>query len=598
MELRSGTTIRDYRLISRLGEGGMGEVWLAEDINIERKIALKVLSSQLVRDSSLVERFRQEAKILANLLHPNIVTCWGFFSQDQDYYLAMEYAPGINLKTLISQTGPLPYQRAVHILRQILEALAHTHSKGIIHRDIKPSNIMIDTANNDMVKVMDFGIAKALADFSMTRTGMQIGTLYYMSPEQINDSKSVDHRSDIFSLGILFYEMLTGRIPYDTDTDSSYKIQHAILTEQLPSPLTIYPYIPKELITILDHMCEKDMNTRYQNVNGIISDLAKVSSPSPEPVTLSRMPNRQNQVKPELIPLPEKQVRQSSGKKTNPLVYIIPAVILIAALLYIFVLKGKDKPVADKRPEGMVEVAGGSYLMGSQQSSEADEMPQHQVSVDSFWMSETEVTQQQWMAIMGFNPSYTQGDSLPVEQVTWFETISYCNKLSLQEGLTPCYSIDGNTAPANWQSNRIVCDFDANGYRLPTEAEWEFAAKGGNHSSGFKYSGSNDPSIVAWSSANSGGRSHPVKTLSPNELGLYDMSGNIEEWCWDWYSAFYYKNSSSSMPRGPESGSDRSIRGGCWKYEAIYTKHTNRAYETPDNRDSIDGFRVVRSIGI
>lgn len=269
MVLQEGMQIREYRLIRQLGEGGMGIVWLADDINMGRKIALKVLFDHLSANNAFVERFKQEARIQSNLVHPNIVDIYAFFIYEDSYIIVMQYAPGISLSELIAKVGPIPFERCRRIFLQLLEALWHTHEKGIIHRDLKPSNIMIDVNNDDAVKVMDFGIAKAFTDLHLTKTGSQVGTLFYMSPEQIKDSRNIDNRSDIYSLGIVLYEMLTGRKPFDTDTDSTFDIQSKIVFEPLPDPTIIYPYIPSSIVQVLNKMCEKDPANRFSSINEI-----------------------------------------------------------------------------------------------------------------------------------------------------------------------------------------------------------------------------------------------------------------------------------------------------------------------------------------
>jgi formylglycine-generating enzyme required for sulfatase activity len=228
-------------------------------------------------------------------------------------------------------------------------------------------------------------------------------------------------------------------------------------------------------------------------------------------------------------------------------------------------------------PEGFVLVETGTFQMGST-DGEVDEKPVHRVTISRyFYMSQYEVTQKQWREVMGTSPSYFTGDDLPVEQVSWYEAVEYCNRLSLKEGLTPCYSGSGD---------RIRCDFSANGYRLPTEAEWEYAARGGNRSQGYAYSGSNEAGGVGWYYENSGNRTHPVGRARPNELGLYDMSGNVWEWCWDWYADY---NSS------PILGSNRVLRGGSWRNSAGYLRAAYRKYDTPSSRGNYLGFRLVRT---
>ncbi len=241
---------------------------------------------------------------------------------------------------------------------------------------------------------------------------------------------------------------------------------------------------------------------------------------------------------------------------------------------------------------GMVLVTGGTFTMGETGYA----TPVHQVTVSSFYMGKTEVTQGQWKAVMGSNPSYftSVGDNGPVEQVTWYDCISYCNKLSIKEGKTPVYSIGGNTSPSSWTSGTIERNTSAKGYRLPTEAEWEYAARGGNQSHIYTYSGSNTVGDVAWYDANSGSTTHQVSTKTANELGISDMSGNVWEWCWDWYGA--YSSTAQTNPTGASSGSSRLLRGGSWNYSYNLCRVSYRYYYYPDYNLINIGFRVVEDL--
>ncbi|HPH61220.1 MAG TPA: serine/threonine-protein kinase, partial [Candidatus Syntrophosphaera sp.] len=213
MNINPGFRIRDYIVVRQLGKGGMGEVWLARDIYLDREVAIKFLDPALTGDPRFSERFKHEAQIQNLLTHTNIVGFKDFFQEDGNWFLVQEYARGITLRELINATGPIREERALNIFHQITDALSHAHAKGIIHRDVKPSNIMVDTQNGDTVKVMDFGIARLMNDIHLTQTGDTIGTVYYMSPEQVIAAKDIDHRSDIYSAGIVLYEMLSGKLP-------------------------------------------------------------------------------------------------------------------------------------------------------------------------------------------------------------------------------------------------------------------------------------------------------------------------------------------------------------------------------------------------
>jgi len=231
-----------------------------------------------------------------------------------------------------------------------------------------------------------------------------------------------------------------------------------------------------------------------------------------------------------------------------------------------------------------------------------DELPKHRVTIPSFYIGRYEVTQIEWEKIMGCNPSGFKGDTLPVESVSWYDCVEFCNKLSRKEGLTPVYDIDKSRQDSNNQASEdklkwiVTADWSANGYRLPTEAEWEFAARGGKESRETKYSGSNNLSDVAWFKDNTDNTTQPVGQKQPNELGIYDMSGNVREWCWDWYNRSYYKNSGSTNPLGAERGSSRALRGGSWYLDSYPSRITLRDSNYPDYKSNGVGLRFCRSM--
>ncbi|MDR0567753.1 MAG: formylglycine-generating enzyme family protein [Spirochaetaceae bacterium] len=234
-------------------------------------------------------------------------------------------------------------------------------------------------------------------------------------------------------------------------------------------------------------------------------------------------------------------------------------------------------------PENMVWVAGGSFRMGNQVYND-DEKPVHTVEVSSFFMGKTPVTQEEYQSVMKTNPSNFPNLAAPVERITWYDAVEFCNKLSLMQGLIPAYY---------GTNDQISCDFSANGYRLPTEAEWEYAARGGNLDSlNFNLPGGNRGNTVAWYKENSRNMTNAVGKKEPNILGLYDMAGNVWEWCWDRYGL--YEDKSEYNPQGPQTGATRVVRGGSWNSAEDDLRSTYRHTGNPGLRYNDVGFRVVR----
>jgi len=256
----------------------------------------------------------------------------------------------------------------------------------------------------------------------------------------------------------------------------------------------------------------------------------------------------------------------------------------------------------------MVNVPGGTFTMGrTTGSGYSDELPTHSVTLNAFYIGKYEVTQAEWQSVMGSNPShdYGVGGNYPVYFVSWYDILKYCNLRSMSEGLTPVYTISGSTNPANWGAvptsndatwDAVICNWSADGYRMPTEAEWEYAARGATNNPDYLYSGSDDINAVAWYYQNCYS-SHQVGTKAANGLGIYDMSGNVWEWCWDWYSSSYYGSSPASNPTGPASDLYRVRRGGSWDYDGpdncqVASRSANCPHISESNRV---GLRVCRA---
>ncbi len=275
--LTPNTVIQNYRLVRKLGEGGMGEVWLAEHLTIARKVAIKVLHAQYARNPKIQQRFRNEAATLSKLKHPNIVALYDFIESDSDIYLVMEYVEGRNLEEVVrTDTGPMPTAKLLQIFKQILSAVGYAHQQGVVHRDIKPSNFMI--GDDGVVKVLDFGIAKLLEDDQhLTKTGLRMGTTFYMSPEQVN-TEAVDHRSDIYSLGVTLFFLATGKAPYEGET-SEYKVFDQIVRTPLPAGRTVYVGVAPEVDAVIAKATKKAPADRFQGCGEFWEGFAAPAKP-------------------------------------------------------------------------------------------------------------------------------------------------------------------------------------------------------------------------------------------------------------------------------------------------------------------------------
>ena len=264
-----------YRILRKLGAGGMANVYLAEDQELGRRVAIKILNERHANDEQFVERFRREAKNAAALSHPNIVSIYDRGEAEGTYYIAMEYLDGRSLKELIVSRGPAPVNVAVEYARQILSALRFAHRHGIVHRDIKPHNVLVD--NEGRVKVTDFGIARA-GTSQMTEAGSIVGTAQYLSPEQARGA-DVDQRSDLYSLGVVLYELLTGETPFDGDTPVEIAMKHL---STLPEPPSAHrPDVPHELDLVATRALAKDPDERYQSAEEMDADLERVARGAP-----------------------------------------------------------------------------------------------------------------------------------------------------------------------------------------------------------------------------------------------------------------------------------------------------------------------------
>ena len=322
-----------YRLIERIGSGGMADVYRAEDTVLSRPVALKVLYRSLADDPDFVERFRREAKSAASLSHPNIVAIYDWGAEDSTYFIVMEFVEGESLKERIRRLGALSQHEAVKIAKEVASALAYAHKKGVVHRDVKPHNIIL--THEGEVKVTDFGIARAGAS-SITQTGTILGTAHYISPEQAR-GEEVGPASDIYSAGIILYEMLTGRVPFDGENPVSIALKQ--IEENPPLPSILNRSITIDLEKVVMKCLAKDPSLRYRDADELKDDLSRVESgfPVAAPPTETTM----------VIPFPERKKPKRRLKRA--IISSLIAVFLLAAAFGAgFALYIMNRPTVEK----------------------------------------------------------------------------------------------------------------------------------------------------------------------------------------------------------------------------------------------------------
>ncbi|HMK37754.1 MAG TPA: TonB family protein [Bacteroidota bacterium] len=270
MDPMIGRKIDPYEIQEILGRGGMGVVYRARDTKLERDVAIKMMDLQYASDPNFLRRFQSEAKALARLQDPNIVSIFSLLETPDGICIVMEYVRGTTLAKLLQPQVGLPVPKIITIFKQLMLALAHAHHEGVIHRDIKPANIIV--GDQDRIKIADFGLAKVKQEFAATATKGTAGTLYYMSPEQFRGLKEVDNRGDIYSAGMTLYECLTGKLPFGDD-DSYFTIAQKVVHGEVPSPETMNLGIPGGLVAIVKRMIACEPKDRYQTAQEVVADL-------------------------------------------------------------------------------------------------------------------------------------------------------------------------------------------------------------------------------------------------------------------------------------------------------------------------------------
>ena len=334
-ELTTGSVFaRRYEVIEELGKGGMGRVYKVFDKKIKEKVALKLLKPEISSDEETVERFSNELKYARKIIHKNVCRMFDLGEEERTHYITMEYVSGEDLKSMIRMMGRLSPGQAVSITRQVCEGLAEAHKLGVVHRDLKPQNIMIDREGN--ARIMDFGIARSLKAKGITDGGIIIGTPEYMAPEQV-EGKDIDQRADIYALGIILFEMLIGKVPFEGDTPLSIAVKHK--TEAPQDPRTLNTQVPLDLSQLILKCLEKDKKNRPQSAEEVLSQISKIEQEVP--ATERVLPQRK--------PFTSREIKGTLGKRWG-LIAVLLFVAIAAGLAFIFLRKEKPAPPpANKR---------------------------------------------------------------------------------------------------------------------------------------------------------------------------------------------------------------------------------------------------------
>jgi serine/threonine-protein kinase len=598
------------QILDLINRGGMGRVYLAYQRTIKRQVALKVIQCD-ISNPALVGRFEREIEAAGKLKHNNIVMVYDALFIDNYILYIMDFINGIDLGRKVSSEGPLRFRTACDYIRQAAEGMHYAYSvHSLIHRDIKPQNLILADGT---IKIIDFGLARFIHEGTSTlsRSVVHAGTPDFMAPEQARDFRAATVRSDIYSLGCTLYYLLTASSPYPRGTMAQKIAAHMNLAVT-PAPLTSFSVdVPRGLQEVLGRMMAKEPGQRYNTPAEVSQELEPFTTSAREewniPINLDSTAT-ENETAREVD-----QPRSWSSPRAILFWLVLPLVVVPVSIYFSIsrnAHEGKQETAPGERPlpgivrsasrsaevnsvgMTMVLIPAGQFHMGwpeSDENSPRNQQPQHLVRITRpFRLAAHEVTQGQYRAVTGASPSVLTGaDDLPVENVSWFDALAFCNELSRMEGLKPFYVIDGSRAH--------VPDWNGMGYRLPIEAEWEYACRAG---SATRYCFGDDEAALAeyaWYVVNSGKHTHGVGQKLPNAWGLYDLHGNVAEWCWDGYEARYYHQSPGAVPFDPANASDRILRGGSAFRAARDCWSTYRGTATPDLRDLAAGLRVARA---
>jgi eukaryotic-like serine/threonine-protein kinase len=575
-----------YKILKKLGQGGMGVVYLANDIKLNRQVALKAPLKDFAR-------FLREARVAAQFHHPNFCPIHDIGEENGAPFIVMAFIEGKSLDKLIDRKQPWEARRAVELVRELALALAEAHRKGIIHRDLKPPNIMVDSKGQ--LFLMDFGLARQIdsADARVTLEGQFLGSAAYIPPEQVHGRvEEVGPRSDLYSLGVVLYELLTGRPPF-IGALTSVLLQ--VINNDPAAPSTSNKAINPYLEAIVLKAMAKKQEDRFASMDDFAGVLQKWLD-----VSYSSEVEKKNAALAQSLTTPIPPASSPGGIKRKQTIATGTHVSSLVEQFEGIITKSIDMK--------LVLIPAGEFLMGAaddEPEARDDEKPRHRVRITrSFYLGVYQVTQAEYQAVMRTNPSHFSANGkgkdnaagfdtsrFPVENVSYQDAVAFCNRLSEREGLSPCYGPSG----------KMIAE--GTGYRLPTEAEWEYACRAGTQTvfafgDRLELTGANFDGNLTYNGSAKGRyleRPVPVGSYPCNEFGLFDMHGNVWELCSDSYNIEYYKRSVLDDPQGPSQAALRVYRGGSWGDFPQGCRSARRNRCKPDFRSLRIGFRVARS---
>ncbi|MEN6445189.1 MAG: bifunctional serine/threonine-protein kinase/formylglycine-generating enzyme family protein [Candidatus Cloacimonas sp.] len=551
----------------------------------------------------------------------------------------------------------LTLEASLLMLQELLEAISYAHKKGCIHLNLNPYNILVDKENHLHIigfgksqnayktayekeetyhpllyiapELYKAGLALPQSDlysFAVIAYEIMCGVIPWRIDNQLNPEKQ---KQQSMCRAVIMPEILQKQVPdwLFAALLQCLKLDPHLRFSNAEELLELFAqkdnWVPEEAEKIeepVEKIAEINIPDELPhsslNADAVIQEDLKIDIPilsdklevvHPEELSKPELPKPKLETPPPKIP----QYSSASSspieaKETKKLKKTLKVLIWMSAIVILFIVvkyvafgsrpkfssladstqvEISEQPTQANIPIPMVFVPADTLVMGNiAPDADDDEFPLLTIGISAFYISPKEISQAEWMMVFPSNPAHSKDPSLPVENVNFYDIIDFCNQKSVLDGFEPCY---------DYYDTEVVCNFSANGYRLPTEAEWEFAAKSGKRNDFFVYSGSNNPDEVGWYNVNSDVQSHPGGQKKPNQLGIYDLSGNLFEWVWNWYAPYSARN--WNLITGPDKGTDKVIRGGSWYHNVSEMRVTNRNYAKPYTKNAYLGFRVVRT---